>query len=250
LITSKIKLSSPYLPNLNSGDERVLLITSTELATLPILDSSTTDGNNIFGTAAESWLPMKITHHLETEGRFFFFEDGTEFVNKMSNTIRLVREGDCSVITVATGFEDIRAGIVMGISANDMAVTIIDRLRFLVEQTGVPVVFGGLLELGCLETRRMVKAVHLILFKRALDLKKFAITLYECSSPSPSASLNEVYDNQGLYTCRFRAVVLHALSRATALNFDNMIWPNPLVKASQQDADFAVFVSRYRVGLC
>jgi hypothetical protein len=222
----------------------VMLVTSSELATDLKLDCCSAD-DNIFGAAPTT----KITH-MELEGQVFFFGNDQRFLEIADSLISKVKEEGCSVLTMALGFEDVRVGILLDWTLKDISDAIVERLCSLVGQTGVPLVFGGLLQLGCPTTRTFVRGIHLNLFERASELKKFAITMFECTSPSPSAPIEEVYDDQGIrYTCKFRAVCLYSLSRATALNFDNQVWPNPMVKASQSDADFAVFASKCHAGL-
>ena len=184
------------------------------------------DGDNIYGSAARAFLPIK-TAHIQHSGQFFYFVNQDLFDGKVKVIAEEVKKHGLQFLALALGFEDLDEVRLMGFTVEEVFAVLRVRLIDLAHQCGCKVFFCGLIPKGNQELQAMVEGVQQRLFQDSLALGWHKVIPFDCCSPSVSVDMARVYEYDGGFTPAFKAVTLYAISRVVAMNFHNILVPRP-----------------------
>lgn len=190
---------------------------------------------------------MRVVHR-QKFGLFWNLRDFTAFESELEELSQLAKETDCSYLVFMLGWEDVKDAMAGGLDLEEIFNALLRRLMHIVSMTSKPIVFGGLLKKGGKQLEDMIEKIHQELYRHSKELRSYWIFHFDVSSPSPRAHLVDVYNWDGDFSKRFKAVALFSLSRVVSLFIHNMWTPTPTYAISPAGINFLLFAARKRGG--
>ena len=220
-------------PSFLPGEKKILLITDRESAGDNIFEVSS-DGDNIWGSAARSFLPLLVIHE-EERTDFFFLKDESSWKQKLSSIKATVTLHNLDQVVIMLGHRDVKA--MMGLMWSDVDISkgFHSRLIELQKCCGVKVLFGGVPVMGDELTRKVILLVNSFFWERTVELRDNQVYFLDCCSPSLLASPEDIYRDNGMLRSAFKAACLFGLSRLVTMTFGNLITPVPTVMVTVEE---------------
>jgi hypothetical protein len=211
------------------GDKKVIVITD-RLSAGDVIFNVSLDGDNMYGSAGRSFLPLRVIHE-EERTEFFSLRNRIAWENRLESIKANVTKHHLDQIILMIGHRDVAAMLTMLVSDSDVFLGILDRLVEIQRVCGVEVCFGGVPVLGDLVTRAFTAQVNWFFWEKTVEMRSRRIRFLDCCTPSPLASLEDIFRVDGQLRSAFKAASFYALSRLSAMSLGNLVSPVPSVMA-------------------
>lgn len=149
-------------PTFLPGVWRMLLVTDKGSAGQQAFECSL-DGEGMFGKAAKGFLPMRVIHEEERD-LFFHLGDEVKFGARLEAVVEAAKRHRLDRIVLMVGHRDVQVFLSEGNSEFSLMSVLFARLRSVVRNSGVQVVFGGIPVIGTPETRKVIIRLNDLLF--------------------------------------------------------------------------------------
>ena len=237
------EISPVFVP----GDRRIYLLTDKKVSCGDGLDCSF-DGDNRYGTAVRSFLPIHVAHS-EIDGEFFHLLNMRAFLDEALLLRERVRKGGHQLVCVAAGHRDVKVMLQEEPNFLEIGKKLKQRLELLASIIEVKVVFGGLVQHGTMQEQKTIRRIHRELFKMGHSLLLENVIFVDCCSTSRLIPGYLTHEFNGDFLLKTKASMLFALSSLVVLTLDNLIVPTPWFKATQNELEFVSFMQKKRANI-
>lgn len=205
------------------GNYRAMVVRAPEMGGIDPLFDASFDGENVFGTVARSFIPLRVMQF--EVAPLLCMESDVQFARQSGRLGALARANKLDVVGCLLSSDELVNAFRAGRSVRYTVDCLIHQMKRFQAMCRSRLVFGGFALSGSNDFQSFVGDVSMGLFQQAQGLLGDGILYFDVSLPSRFVDLQAVFGTDEQYRGRMCANAMWALGILMKLHLHNLGWP-------------------------